>query len=166
MSRLLVFRSVVAGSFLTCVVAAIYSSWAESGFSQDWRDVLEWNGNGGIIPDNSDDLSATGWVFVVALMLWGLVTVVNEVLFFFCWRYSLTIYLWTSLMGIGFTLFFGLSIMSPIEGTLLQASIFLSGIALTLAYCSPIAERFAPLRDVSVAASPDAAPPSGPSDSH
>lgn len=166
MTSLQVFRSVVAASFLTGMAAVIYSFGAESGFSQDWQDLLAWNGNGGVFSDNFDDLSATGWVMVVAMLLLLLVAVVNNVLFFFCWRHSRGIYLWTWIAAIGITLCLGLNITTPIEEALLQASTFLSGVALALAYCSPIAEHFVPRREVSVATSPDVATPTGPSDSH
>lgn len=164
MSSLQVFRSVVAASFLTLLAAVIYSSWAESGFSQEWREVMAWNGNGGVLPNNIHTLSPIEGAIVVIMALTMIVTLVNEVLFFFCWRYSRTIYLWTCLMDIGFTLFIGLSIMTPIEGALYQASTFLSGVALALAYCSPVSQFFSQPRKVPVRRAPR--PPGEPSDSH
>jgi hypothetical protein len=138
----LAFRLAVASSLLTSIAAMGYSVWAESRFPQEWRDVLSWNGNGGILPYSFDDMSVGQWMALVFICLLVFVILVNDVLFFFYWRYSRAIYLWTSVLGITVTLMCGLLIMTPIEGALYHASLFLSGIALALAYCSPVAERF------------------------
>jgi uncharacterized membrane protein (DUF485 family) len=82
------------------------------------------------------------WAFMILVAVMALITLVNQVLFYFYWRHSRIIYLISFMTSFLATLLLGVSITTPVENVLNEIATFLSGIALALAYFSPVAERF------------------------
>lgn len=142
MSPFLIFRLSVVAPVPLYLAGVIYASSAEPSFSQSWRDLIAWNGDGGILPNDFTDASVITWAFMVLVAVMALITLVNQVLFYFYWRYSRVIYLISFITSFHATLLLGLSITTPVENVLNEMTTFLSGMALALAYFSPVAERF------------------------
>ncbi len=142
MNVFFLFRlSVVAPVALTLGGVA-YSILAESSFSSEWGDILAWNGDGGMLPDDLGTASGWTWMVIGLLGLAALAALVNQVLLFFYWKLSREIYLASCVLLYPSTMFFGLSVLTPVEYMLYEISAFLSGVTLALAYYSPVAERF------------------------
>jgi len=136
------FRLSVVGSVVLSLVAVVYSFAAEGTFSQDWRDLMEWNGDGGIFPDDLEEATVWTWIAWGALLVLAFVSLVNQVLLFFYWGPSRLIYLISCIVIYPTTLAFGLSILTPVESMLYELAAFLSGATLALAYYSPVAGHF------------------------
>jgi hypothetical protein len=137
-----VFRLSVVAPIVLSGIGVSYAILAEASFSQDWRDILAWSGDGGIIPDDLGTAPVWTWILIGFFGLAAVVALVNQVLLFFYWKPSRTIYLATCILLSPAMLFMGLSILTPIEYMLYEVSTFISGITLALAYYSPVAERF------------------------
>lgn len=142
MSPFILFRLSVVVPFILTVAAVIYAFWAEASFSQEWKDIFAWNGDGGMIPYSMDDASIATWIFVLTLSLTAIVAMLNQILFFFCWKPSRMIFLITNILMYPAILLLGLSVLAPVEYMLYQLSAFISGISLALAFYSPVAQRF------------------------
>ena len=142
MNPFVLFRLSVVAPVPLCFAGVVYASWSESSFSQNWRDLIAWHGDGGLLPNDFTDASVMAWVFMFLIAVMALMILVNQVLFYFYWRYSRVIYLISFITSIAATLFLGLSITTPVENVLNQMATFMSGMALALAYFSPVAERF------------------------
>ena len=142
MNAFLIFRLSVVAPIPLCLASAIYASWAEPSFSQNWRDLIAWNGDGGMLPNDFTDASVMTWAFMSLVAVMVLITLVNQVLFYFYWRHSRIIYLISFMTMYPVILFLGISITTPVENVLYDLATFVSGMALALAYFSPVAERF------------------------
>ena len=97
------------------IAGAVYASWSESSFSQNWRDLIAWNGDGGMLPNDFTDASAMTWAFMLLVAVMSLIILVNQVLFYFYWRYSRVIYLISFMTSFLATWFLGLSITTPVK---------------------------------------------------
>ena len=142
MNPFLIFRLSVVAPVPLYLAGVIYASSAEPSFSQSWRDLIAWNGDGGMLPNDFTDASVMSWAFMILVAVMALITLVNQVLFYFYWRHSRIIYLISFMTSFLATLLLGVSITTPVENVLNEIATFLSGIALALAYFSPVAERF------------------------
>ena len=142
MNPFLIFRLSVVAPVPLYLAGVIYASSAEPSFSQSWRDLIAWNGDGGMLPNDFTDASVMSWAFMILVAVMALITLVNQVLFYFYWRHSRIIYLINFMTSFLATLLLGVSITTPVENVLNEIATFLSGIALALAYFSPVAERF------------------------
>jgi hypothetical protein len=142
MNPFVLFRLSVVAPVPLCIAGVVYASWSYSSFSQNWRDLIAWNGDGGMLPNYFTDASVMTWAFMALVAVMALITLVNQVLFYFYWRYSRVIYLISFITSFPATLLLGLSITTPVENVLNQMATFMSGMALALAYFSPVAERF------------------------
>ncbi len=142
MNAFLLFRISVVAPILLCLVAALYVQTVEPSLSSQWSDLLAWNGEGGLLPDGIEGASFLTKLLLVAAGVGMVLLLINQVLFFYYWRYSRIIYLMSCLGSYPFLLLSGLAITTPVEEVLFEMATFLSGIALALAYYSPVAERF------------------------
>jgi len=142
MNPFAIFRFCVAAPLVLTAAAVAYSIFAEATFPEQWRDILTWNGHGGVVDLDAESLSAGAIVFVAVLGVLALLAIVNQVLLFFYWRPSRLLYLISCVMLFPTVLFLGLTILTPVEYLLLELSTFLAGMALALAYYSPVASRF------------------------
>ena len=137
-----VFRLSVVAPIVLSGIAVAYAILAEASFFQNWQDILAWNGDGGIFPDDPSTASIPTWIIIGCIGLTVVVALVNHVLLFFYWKPSRAIYFVTCILLYPSMLFMGLSIFTPVEYVLYEVAAFISGITLALAYYSPVAERF------------------------
>ena len=142
MNPFLIFRLSVVAPIPLCLASAMYASWAEPSFSQNWRDLIAWNGDGGMLPNDFTDASMMTWAYIIVLAVTTLTILVNQVLFYFYWRHSRIVYLISYIILYPLLLLSGISILTPVEYVLYDLATFVSGMALALAYFSPVAERF------------------------
>ena len=137
-----VFRTSLVAPVVLSAIGIAYALLAETSFSQDWQDILAWNGDGGIFSDDFSTTPVWSWIIIGSLGLGTLVALLNQILLFFYWKPSRTIYLVTCILLYPIMLFMGLGIFTPVEYVLYEISTFISGITLALVYYSPVAERF------------------------
>lgn len=142
MNAFLLFRVSVIAPLILSGAGVAYALLAEASFSRDWQDVIAWNGDGDVFPDDPATASVWTWIFIGFFGLAAVVALVNQVLLFFYWKPSRTIYLASCILFYPALLFMGLSILTPVEYMLFELSAFVSGITLALVYYSPVAERF------------------------
>lgn len=142
MSPFTLFRISIIAPVVLWIAGVAYSVLAESSFSQDWKDVLAWNGNGGMIPNSLSDVSIAEWAFILSVGLTAVVAVLNQILLFFYWKPSRVIYLVTSILFYPTILLCGLTVFTPVEYMLYDLATFISGVSLALAFYSPVAQRF------------------------
>jgi hypothetical protein len=115
---------------------------AHDSFSQDWQDLMAWNGDGGSLPDDLTLAPPHIWLLIGAIGLTALIALVNQVLLFFYWKPSRTIFLVSCALLYPLMLLLGLTIITPVEYLLYELSALFTGISLALAYYSPVANRF------------------------
>ena len=159
MNPFVLFRLSVVFPVPLSIAGVVYASSSESSFSQNWRDLIAWHGDGGLLPNDFTDASVMAWVFMLLVAVMALITLVNQVLFYFYWRCSRVIYLISIITSIAATWFLGLSITTPVENVFNEMATFMSGMALALAYFSPVAERFRRGEKITPHVKPD--PPTG-----
>src|SRR5688572_14491873 len=92
MSPIAVFRCSLVLSPAAAAAGAVYALAAASRFSQDWQDLLAWNGDGSWLPlDESQEIG--GVLLLLAGAFAALVAAVaNQVAMFFFWPPSRHIY--------------------------------------------------------------------------
>jgi hypothetical protein len=142
MNPFLLFRLAVVLPLILSGAGVIYALAAQELFSQDWQDLIAWNGDGGILPDDWSGTPLTIWLVIGAFGLISLIALVNQALLFFYWKPSRTIFLVSWVLLYPATLLLGLTILTPVENLLYELSALMTGVTLALAYYSPVAERF------------------------
>lgn len=151
MTPLLAFRISVIAAPVLSLLAALYTLIATPYFSQDWQDLLAWSMDGSVFPEcpsEEEELPplpdlAAFLLSGLALVLFGLVAVANQIALYFFWPPSRPIYLALCLVGFTLTPLMGLFVSPPLEMLGMELSIFISGITLAMAYfCPEIADRF------------------------
>jgi hypothetical protein len=75
------FRLSVVAPIVLSRVAVIYSILEQGSFSQDWQDILAWNGDEGFYPVDPSTAPLWTWFIIGVLELAAVVAVVNQVLF-------------------------------------------------------------------------------------
>lgn len=136
------FRISVVTPLVLSVLGVAYSFLAEPFFPENWKNLIEWSGDGSVFPDDARAASPWIWLLFGLLALLAIALLINQVLLFFYWKPSRGIYLAGCILSYLSTLLFGLNILPPVEYLLYEVATFLSGITLALAYFSPVAERF------------------------
>jgi hypothetical protein len=142
MSPVAIFRWSLVLSPAAAAAGAVYSLAAASRFSQDWQDVLAWNGDGSWLPlDESQEIGG------VLLLLAGAFAVLvaalaNQVAMFFFWPPSRLIYAFLCAIGFVLTPALGLTVQPPLETLGYELSAFIAGVTLVMAYLPPVSERF------------------------
>lgn len=142
-SLISLFRLTLFLSPLFAILSCVYTYVATPQFSQEWKDLLEWSGDGfafGIL--DSGKLTFPKVAFAVGGLLFFLAVVANQVALFFFWRPSRTGFLILSIIGFGLIPFMGLQVVPPWEAFFYELSVFLSGVTLALAYFSPLSVKF------------------------
>ena len=59
------------------IAGAVYATWSDSSFSQNWRDLIAWNGDGGMLPNDFTDASVMSWAFTFMVAAMTLITLAN-----------------------------------------------------------------------------------------
>lgn len=129
---------------ILAIIAVIYTELAQDEFSQDWKDLLSWSGDGGLFSmSESESMSANAMIGIVFCLILLVVGIANQIAMFFFWRLSRHIFAILCLLGFVATLSLGLLVSPPIESFLMELSLFISGVTLALCYFSdPVVHRF------------------------
>ncbi len=142
------FRALLLVSLVATIVATALHFAASSHVSADWKTLLEWDGDGGLI-DKVPDEFPSAWgarvLLIVGLIVaigFALFTLVAQIGMLFFWRFARPGFLVVTVVWIALTPFFGLSVMLPLEGMLYYTATLCDGAALAMAYFSPLSERF------------------------
>jgi hypothetical protein len=146
MSPIAVFRWSLVLSPAVGVAGAVYSLLAASHFSQDWQDLITWNGDGAWLlagsPEDIEDISGIEWLTVGALLAFILVAIINQIAMYFFWPPSRHIYAIVCVIGFPLTLGGGLTVQPPAETLGYELSAFIAGVTLAMAYLPPVGEKF------------------------
>jgi len=153
MKPLTIYRLSLVIAPLLAILGVIYTEIAQDGFSQDWRDLLSWSGDGGVfnvVYDESGEIIDSNEIltivtFVILFVMGG----INQIAMFFFWKPSRHIFSILCVFGFVATPCLGLLVSPPIENLLMELSLFISGVTLALCYFSdPIVNRFISTKNV------------------
>lgn len=139
MTHKTVFRLLAALSLVAAIASGMMAAYPGD-ISGDWQTVLEWHGDGSYLSPVLDNTFASG-VGQLALVL-GLFAVATQIGIFLFWRFARPSYAVLTAFLILFTLFSGLSVMTPTEAALFELSLLLDGAVLAMSYLSPIKAHF------------------------
>lgn len=143
MSPTTIFRWTLVLSPAIAVVGGVYSLVAASHFSQDWQDLIAWNGDGSWLPmEAPEEVGGNELLMVGALLAFLVVAVANQIAMFFFWSPSRHTYAVLCVIGFSLTLALGLTVQPPLETLCYGLSEFVAGVTLAMAYLPPVAERF------------------------
>jgi hypothetical protein len=144
MSPKMFFRVLVGLSLSVAIAISVLAFWPVES-SEEWRAVLEWHGNGGIVEYLSRNFPNGGWaqsvLFLILVVPFGFTVAVQIGMFLF-WRFARTGYVLLAALFLVVTLFDGLVVMTPIEAALYNIALILDGAVITMAYLQPIASYF------------------------
>ena len=138
-----IFRLLV-GASLMLVLAGIIVAAYPGNISEDWKTILEWSGDGGVMMQlGSSLMDMPGRTLYIGLLVGfiGFIFAVQIGLFMF-WRFARVSYLVLTLLFCLFTVFDGLMVFVPMELAIYQLSLLCDGAIITMAYMSPIKEYF------------------------
>ena len=142
------FRVLLLVSLIATVTATALHYAASSHVSADWKTLLQWDGDGGLV-DRVPDEFPSAWsarvLLIVGLIValgFALFTLVTQIGMLFFWRFARPGFLVVTVVWIALTPFFGLSVTLPLEGMLYYLATLCDGAALAMAYFSPLSERF------------------------
>jgi len=142
MNPFALFRFCVVAPLVLTAASVAYSIFAEATFSEQWRDILTWNGHGSVVDLDVESPSIGVIAFAVVLAMIALLALLNQVLLFFYWGPSRLFYLIGCVAFFPTALLWGLTILTPVEYLLLELSTFFTGMTLALAFYGPVAARF------------------------
>lgn len=142
MNPVFLFRLSILLHWACSGAGILYALVAESFFPQDWQDLMAWNGNGSVFPENLREASVPIGILIGAITLFALISTANQVFLLFFWKPARSIYLASCIIQYPMILLFGLSILSPVEVMFYEMAALLSGVTLALAFYSPVADRF------------------------
>ena len=142
MNLFLLFRLSIVLPVILSGAGIVYTMTAHDLFSQDWQDLMAWNGNGGILPDDLSLAPPQVWLIIGAIGSTAAIALVNQVLLFFYWKPSRTIFLVSCALLYPAMLLLGLTILTPVEYLLFELSALFTGVTLALVYYTPVANRF------------------------
>lgn len=142
------FRVLLLVSLVATVMAITLHHTASGRVSDDWKTLLQWDGDGGLV-DRVPDTFPSSWgarilliaglLVAIGFVVFTLVTQIGMILF---WRFARPGFLITTALWIGLSPFLGLSVTLPLEGALYYLATLCDGAALAMAYFSPLSERF------------------------
>ncbi|HVE48884.1 MAG TPA: hypothetical protein VNG69_04600 [Casimicrobiaceae bacterium] len=138
------FRTLVGLSLATTFAISAAAIWPIAS-PEEWKSVLEWSGNGGVLEQLSATAPTSGWrwyVFVIVLSIaLALVTAVQVGMFVF-WRFARFGYVVLTAFFLTLTLLDGLVVMTPVEAALYEVTLVLDGVTIAMSYLPPIARYF------------------------
>lgn len=144
MTHKTVFRLLAVLSLVAAIASGMMAAYPGD-ISGDWKTVLEWHGDGSYLSPVLDSTFAGGGgqlaLLGLALVL-GLFAVATQIGIFLFWRFARPSYAVLTAFLILFTLFSGLSVMTPTEAALFELSLLLDGAVLAMSYLSPIKAHF------------------------
>jgi hypothetical protein len=108
--------------------------------SEDWKTVLEWNGNGGyfeLLTDSTLEQTFFKVVLFIVLVIFLAIAVTVQIGMFLFWRFARIGYLVSTLAFGLIVLFDGLVVMVPIQASLYDLTLILDGIIIAMSYLQP-----------------------------
>lgn len=143
------FRTIVVLHPLLVAAVIAYQLFATPRVSEDWRNILAWNGDGGWLgSDFGEHLSpvaATGLLILVIMLLVASLIIQVGLFYFRAWARAGFLVLTVALYFI--TPFLGLAIYLPVEALLYEMVSVLDGFIIATAYFSPLRREFARKRN-------------------
>ena len=105
---------------------------------EDWKTLLEWNGNGSII----DELLENRWLlFGVGIPL-VILAIATQIGMFLFWRFARPVYAALTAVFVLLTSFWGISVLLPVEAALGELSLLVEGAVIALSYSQPFSSYF------------------------
>ena len=104
----------------------------------DWKTLLEWHGDGGMIYESLSNrwlLFGVGIPLVIAFFY-------SVIGMFFFWRFARPVYAGLTVALLLLTPFFGISVLLPIETALAELSLLVDGAIIALSYSHPFSSYF------------------------
>ena len=142
------FRVIVVLYPVLVAAAIAYQQLSEPYLSEDWRNILAWNGDGGWAPsDFAEGLtsaSAIGWGILIITFVVVLFAV--QVGLFCFRRWARTGFVALTLLLVVTVPFLGLSIYLPLDAAITELISISDGLIIALAYFSPLRREFAKAR--------------------
>jgi len=138
------FRSIVALSLVLSIICAVSGQFPGS-IPDDWKTVLEWNGNGGLIEYATNNIPADNFarIGLLLLLLACLVLVVAaQIGMFLFWRFARTGYVVLTGAFILLTAFDGLVVTVPVQESLYELTLVVDGMVIAISYLNPIGAYF------------------------
>lgn len=139
-----VFRFVVALSLLLAIITAVSGVYAEN-IPEDWKALLEWNGNGGVSEHALNNHAKDG-LSRVALLVLGIGFVVFVVAvqigMFLFWRFARTGYVVLTGGFVALTAFDGIVVTLPVQEAFYELTLLVDGAVIAMSYLSPIGAYF------------------------
>lgn len=135
------YRTLIVASLVLTPIYIIYVYWETSFLPDHWQSTMEMHGDSAILLTdqffiNNPNLSIV--FFVLLLLCWSILLMCM----FFYVRYSREVFLAVLIIATLLLPFYGLNVISPIEMFLSYLEPIMDGMIITLAYFSPIKDRF------------------------
>lgn len=149
------FRALLLVSLFATVMALTLHLTASSRVSEDWKTLLQWDGDAGLVDRVPDTLPSSwgarilliaGFLVAIAFVVLTLLTQIGMMLF---WRFARPGFLITTALSLVLSPFLGLSVTLPLEGAMYYLATLCDGAVLAMAYFSPLSERFYGVRATS-----------------
>jgi len=148
MNILRTFKLLVLVSLMATITSATLHWTAANYVTDDWKTLLEWDGDGGLIEETPDEFPSS-WpariLFIVGVLAAvGLVlfTLVFQIGLLFFWRFARAGFLVMTALWLALTPFLGLSVTLPLEDMLYYLATLCDGAVLAMAYVSPVRDQF------------------------
>lgn len=148
MNAITLYRVFLLVPIFTGIAVTILHYAAPGYVSEDWRALLQWDGNGGLfdqLPSERPSRLTERIVVVVSVVAsagFVLFALAVQIGMLFYWRFARPASLAVTMIVVALTPFLGVSVTLPLENMLYDVGALCDGAALAMAYSSPISERF------------------------
>jgi glucan phosphoethanolaminetransferase (alkaline phosphatase superfamily) len=161
MSLKSLFRTLVVVVPLLAIAALNYSYLAVPSLSDDWQTLLQWNGDGGWVPEDFSDQQtmtpAIIWAVIFGALVIAIILIQAGLFLFKSW--ARTANLIVTVLSILCVPFLGLAVYLPIEATLLELAAMAHYFIISLSYFSPLRREFTKKRKTSLKSPAPSSPP-------
>ena len=137
MSAKNLFRCLVALSLVLVAMPAVLTQ-SPGQVPEDWKTLLEWNGNGSFLADPFENR----WLLLGLGIPVVLVALATQIGMFFFWRFARPAYALLAAAFVLLTPFWGISVLLPVEAALWELSLLLEGAIIALSYSQPFSSSF------------------------
>lgn len=138
------FRLLVALPLALSIASSVAGLYPGN-LSDDWKIVLEWNGNEGIFEGLTENIPESTFarvaLFIVSAVFLVIAVAIQIGMFLF-WRFARIGYVLGTLIFIFVVPFNGLVVMVPLEAAMYELLLTLDGVVIAVAYLQPISGYF------------------------
>ena len=131
------FRCLVAIA-LGCGLAAMAVTQLPGDVPQDWKTAFEWNGNGSLV----DELSENRLILLGLGIPFALLALDSQIGMFLFWGFARPVYAAVTGVSVLLTLFGGLTVQLPAEAALMEIALIADGAVIALSYSQPFSSYF------------------------